>query len=174
MTLPLPGRSVVIRPAKQEDCDRIASIYNEAICHGGITMDKSPYTHQHIDNLLKKMNYRESLLIAEVFGRIVGWGIVKQYSDRAGYRVCCETSIYLSFTETGKGYGEILQNELIKKAVEYGYYHIVAKILVANQGSIRFHQRLGFEIVGIQKDIGFIGDTWHDVVILQYLLPKNA
>ncbi|MEM7795371.1 MAG: N-acetyltransferase family protein [Cyanobacteria bacterium P01_C01_bin.118] len=168
-----PRSSLKIRPAELEDCGAIASIYNEAIAHGGITMDGQLQTAEDIQALLAKFNQREVLLVAEVDSSVVGWGVIKRYSDRIGYQVCCETSVYLSFSETGKGYGEPLQRSLIKRVSELGYYHIIAKILGNNQGSIRFHQRLGFTVVGIQKDIGYIDGTWHDVVILQYLLPKK-
>lgn len=164
--------ALTIRPAQSSDCGAISAIYNEAIAHGGITMDGELQTADDIQALLKKLNDREALLVAEVGNSVIGWGIIKRYSDRLGYRVCCETSVYLSFSETGKGYGGQMQRSLMQRVSELGYYHIVAKILAVNQGSIRFHQKLGFKIVGTQQDIGYVGGQWHDVAILQYLLPK--
>jgi len=163
---------LTIRLAEPKDYGAIASIYNEAIAYGGITMDGQPYTADDIQAIVKKMNRREALFVAETPEKEIGWGIIKRYSDRLGYQVCCETSIYLTFSETGKGYGKALQKVLMKKVADYGYHHIVAKILAINEGSIRFHQQFGFEIVGIQKEIGFINGTWHDVVIMQCLLQK--
>ncbi|NEP56552.1 MAG: N-acetyltransferase [Symploca sp. SIO2G7] len=162
--------SLTIRPAEPKDYGAIASIYNEAIAYGGITMDSQPFTAENIQAIIHKMHSREALFVAEIAQRVIGWGIIKRYSDRIGYQVCCETSIYLTFSETGKGYGNILQKMLMDKVADYGYHHIVAKILGANQGSIRFHQKFGFEIVGIQKEIGLVNGTWHDVVIMQCLL----
>lgn len=163
-----------IRPARPTDFDAIASIYNEAIAHGGITMDAESQTAEAMRAIAQKMNPRELFLVAEVPGQhpnpIIGWGIIKRYSDRMGYQVCCETSIYLSFSEVNKGYGRILQEKLMSQVKDFGYHHIVAKILGENQGSVRFHQQFGFEIVGIQKEIGFVHDRWHDVVIMQCLL----
>ena len=160
---------LTIRPAEPKDYGAIASIYNEAIAHGGMTMDGQPYTENDYAAIVQKMNHREALFLAETPERAIGWGIIKRYSDRLGYQVACETSIYLTLSETGKGYGKILQKRLMEKVADYGYHHIVAKIVAANEGSIRFHQQFGFEIVGIQKEIGFINGTWHDVVIMQYL-----
>ncbi|NEP09797.1 MAG: N-acetyltransferase [Symploca sp. SIO2C1] len=165
---------LTIRLAEPKDYGAIASIYNEAIAYGGITMDTQFYTAQDIQAIVQKMNHREALFVAELPEKTIGWGIIKRYSDRLGYQVCCETSIYLTFSKIGKGYGKALQQVLIKKVANYGYHHIVAKILAANQGSIRFHQQFGFEIVGIQKEIGFMNGTWHDVVIMQYILPRSS
>ncbi len=161
-----------IRPAQPEDYGEIASIYNEAITHGGITMDGNVYGAQDIEAIVQKMNHREALLVADLATKVIGWGVIKRYSDRIGYQLCCETSTYLTFSETGKGYGNVLQEALMAEVKAYGYHHIVAKILAANQGSIRFHQRFGFEIVGIQKEIGFMNNTWHDVVIMQCILAS--
>jgi len=166
--------AIAIRPAHPNDYAAIASIYNEAIACGGITMDGQPYTAEEIRAIADKMHDREILLVAETAEKTIGWGVVKRYSDRLGYQVCCETSVYLSFSETGKGYGNALQKALMEKATHYGYHHIVAKIVAANQGSIRFHQRFGFEIVGIQKEIGLMNGVWYDIVIMQYLLPQTA
>ena len=146
---------ITIRPANTKDYSAIAFIYNEAIACGGITMDGHFFTEEDSKKIAEKMGEREIFLVAETFTKVIGWGIIKRYSDRFGYRFCCETSIYLTCLETGKGYGTALQKVLMEKVVEYGYQHIVVKILAANQDSIRFHQRFGFEIVGIQKRIGF-------------------
>jgi len=159
-----------IRPAIASDYASIASIYNEAIAAGGITMDGQYKQAEDIQAIAEKMGAREIYLVGETAQVVVGWGILKAYSDRLGYQVACETSIYLSFAETGKGYGKALQTALMQKVAEYKYHHIVAKILGANTASIQFHQRLGFEIVGVQKQIGFMNDHWHDVVILQHLV----
>lgn len=165
---------LTIRPASIQDYSAIASIYNEAIDHGGITMDVHFYTEADFKALVDKMSERETLIVAENSTKVIGWGIIKRYSDRPGYQICCETSIYLTFSETGKGYGNTLQKVLMEKVAYYGYQHIVAKILGENQDSILFHQKFGFEIVGVQKRIGFTNGIWRDVVIMQYLLPQNT
>jgi len=162
-----------IRPAKAEDYAAIASIYNEAIAEGGITMDAHPKTAEDIQAIAEKMGSREIYLVGETAQGVAGWGIVKAYSDRLGYQVACETSIYLSFAAIGKGYGRALQAALMQKVSDYKYHHVVAKILGGNTSSIKFHQQFGFEIVGVQNQIGLINGTWHDVVILQHILPPD-
>ncbi|MEL6439549.1 MAG: N-acetyltransferase family protein [Cyanobacteria bacterium J06621_8] len=161
---------IKIRQYRPQDYQAIADIYNEAVLQGGITMDCELYSAQQIADWVKKFNDRETILIAERDQVQVGWGIIKRYSDRPGYWVCCETSIYLKFSETQKGYGQILQNALLQQVREFNYQHVVAKILTANPGSIRFHEKFGFELVGIQNKIGFYGGQWHDVAIMQLLL----
>ncbi|MEO0374719.1 MAG: N-acetyltransferase family protein [Cyanobacteria bacterium P01_A01_bin.17] len=162
-----------MRPSKRQDYSAVASIYNQAIATGGMTFHEQELSADYIQRWVEGFCDRESLLVLVYNDQVLGWGVVKQYSDRTGYRFCCETSIYLDSTETGKGYGSILQKALLQKAVELNYHHIVLKIVASNQGSIRFHERFGFEIVGIQEEIGFTHGRWHDVAIMQLILPAH-
>ena len=160
-----------IRTYLEKDFQAIADIYNEAIALGGVTMDINPYTAKDIAAIAKKFHHRETILVAQQDEQVIGWGIIKRYSDRPGYLVCCETSIYFSFAATGQGYGRKLQTALLEKVKEFGYHHVVAKILVTNPHSIKFHEKFGFETIGIQKEIGFYQGKWLDVAILQLIFP---
>ena len=119
---------------------------------------------EHLDN-------RESLLVITSKQQIAGWGIVKKYSPRRGYRVCCETSLYLDRAYTEKGLGSALLEALFDRRRAHGYRHVVAKINAVNTASIEFHRRHGFELVGIQNEIGFKDGRWWDVAIMQKLFP---
>lgn len=163
---------MLVREYIKDDLQAIAAIYNESIARGGITMHTRLFSAADMRSQVAKFGDRETILVAELDGRVVGWGIIKRYSDRIGYRVCCETSVYFSFAETGKGYGRILQTAILQKVAEFGYHHVAAKILASNQSSIKFHQQFGFEIVGVQKEIGFLKGRWHDVIIMQLILAE--
>jgi len=163
---------VQIKPCRAADYGAIAAIYNEAIATGSITFDTCRFEAQDIQAWVDKFCDRECLLVIERHQQILGWGIVKQYSDRPGYRVCCETSIYLTFSAKGQGLGKRLQTALLQKVVELGYHHVVVKIVATNDGSIAFHKSFGFEMVGVQKEIGHVAGRWQDVAIMQLILPQ--
>lgn len=163
--------TLIVRAAEERDYGAISSIYNQAIEAGGITFHEQQVSTDEIRGWVKCK--REFLLVLECQDRVLGWGIIKQYSDRSGYRFCCETSIYLDHAEQGQGYGSVLQTALLKKVAELGYHHVVLKIVASNQSSIRFHQKFGFELVGIQKEIGFTQGCWQDIAIMQLVLPST-
>jgi len=163
---------VQIRDSTPKDYVAIAAIYNEAIATGSITFDTRPFKALDIQTWVDKFCDRECLLVIERQQQILGWGIVKQYSDRPGYRVCCETSIYLTFAAKGQGLGKMLQTTVLQKVVELGYHHVVVKIVATNEGSIAFHQSFGFEMVGVQKEIGHVAGRWQDVALMQLILPQ--
>lgn len=162
-------RALKIRVAKPTDCHRLAEVYQQSLDAKDSSMEVKVSAETFIE-MLAKFEARECMLVVEDDSTVYGWGVVKKYSDRIGYRVACETSIYLDREQTGKGYGGALQGALLEKAAELEYHHVVAKIWSSNQGSIRFHERFGYEMVGVQKEIGFMGGRWRDVAIMQCLL----
>ncbi|MGB5595305.1 MAG: N-acetyltransferase family protein [Crocosphaera sp.] len=160
---------IKIRTFRETDLKGITNIYNQYIADGSSTLDGHFYSLEDMKSIVDKFEQRETILVALKVDRLIGWGSIKRYSTRLGYRVCCETSIYMTPLETGKGYGRILEEQLLKTVRNFGYHHIVAKILACNQKSIQFHQNFGFEMVGIQKEIGFSQGKWQDVVIMQLI-----
>lgn len=156
--------------ADQTDYSAIANIYNEYIAGGGATMDEVLKIPKDIADWVKKFNDRERLFTLKKDGKIIGWGIIKKYSDRSGYRTTCETAVYLTQTEKGQGYGTFLKKYIMQVCRDLGYRHLVAKILGGNEASVAYNQKLGYTIVGTQKEVGFRDGRWYDVVIMQYLV----
>lgn len=159
-----------IRDCVPADAAVIAEIYNEHIRAGGSTMDTEEKTTEGMNDLIKGFNDRETILILENRGDIRGWGIIKRYSNRIGYRICCETSVYLGSRHVRKGYGTRMKKALIVRCKEWGYHHLVAKIFAVNEASIEYNKRLGYEVVGRQREIGYRDGKWQDVVIMQLIL----
>lgn len=161
-----------IEPARTEDFAQIANIYNEYIRLGNATMEEKIHDANDIQQWVHKFNDREKLYVLRSASGVIGWGIIKRYSDRNGYRFACETAIYLTFSELRKGYGSQIKKFLIQQCKTLEYRHLVAKIFATNTASIEYNLKLGYEIVGRQKDIGFKNGRWLDVVIMQYLIEK--
>ena len=161
---------LLIRTANAENFGRIASIYNESITNGQITMDEELKHEGHITAWVAGFSDREHLYEVLRNEEVIGWGLIKRYSDREGYRFACETSVYLTESETGKGYGKQVKEVLIEECRTFQYRHLVAKIMAHNEKSIAYNARLGYTTVGVQKDIGFRDGEWQDVVIMQYII----
>jgi phosphinothricin acetyltransferase len=56
----------------------------------------------------------------------------------------------------------------------FGYHHIVAKILADNQTSINLHEKFGFALVGVQREVGRLAGRWRDVAIYQLILHEDT
>lgn len=170
---------LTFRDATAEDAAVIAEIYNASIAAGGATMDQEPKSAGDVRRQLESFSDREAILLLErgekvdPKGRrqnVLGWGIIKKYSDRTGYRFACETAVYLRRDLTGRGLGTRIKLALIERCRRFGYHHMVAKILAGNVASVEYNKKLGYEVVGTQRQIGYADGRWLDVVILQLIL----
>ena len=156
--------------ATPENYAEIAAIYNEHIEANNATMEEDRYTEDDIKGWQDHFNDREQLYVVSIDNRIVGWGIIKRYSDRSGYRYTAETAVYLTEHTIGKGIGSRFKQYIINQCRALDYHHLMAKIFNSNRRSIAYNLALGYEIVGIQKEVGFKRGKWEDVCIMQLIL----
>ncbi len=164
-----------IRDATNRDASVIAHIYNESIAAKDSTLDEESKTAEEIQGWIAGFNGREALLVLEDSRlmnapRVIGWGLIKRYTERTGYRFCCETAVYLRRSMVRRGYGSLLKQAIIERCRQYKYHHLHAKIFTENIASIEYNKRFGYEIVGIQKEIGYQEGRWKDVTIMQLIL----
>ncbi len=154
-----------IRPATPADADRIAAIYNQ--CVGQQTLDTTLRSGDYFREILQLLDDRERLLVIEHNDEVAGYGTLRKYSWKEGYRFAGETSVFLDEKYRGKGLGNHLKKELVEVAKSLNYKHLVARIMARNKVSIHYNMKLGYEMVGIQQSIGFTEGEWVDVAILQ-------
>lgn len=159
-----------VRLARADDAAALAAIYQSAIEGGISTMERGPVDAVDFAARLAALGPRERVLVGGRAGTVDGYGWLKRYSDRHGYRFACETSVYLADAARGSGLADALQVALFEQASDLDYRHVVAKILSVNPRSLAFHARHGFEVVGVQRGIGELGGRSLDVTILQRLL----
>lgn len=162
--------SPVVRFARQEDATEIARIYNAHVDLGGSTFDTEHWQPSQLEAFIVRQG-SEVWLVAEIDGAVIGWASARCYSLRHGYRFTLETAIYLDPVAIGKGVASDLQRLLETECRDRKIHHLVAKIAADNQRSMEFHYRHGYQLVGIQKEIGHMDGDWRDVAILQKLLP---
>lgn len=175
MTISAPATSgdptptgITVRPAGVPDAPAVAAIHNQYVGGGPHTMEATPWYWHDVKHDLETHHAREATIVAEdVAGNVIGYGKVKRYSDREGYRIACETSVYVDRDARGHGVGDAIVGRLVRVAEQLGYRHITAKIIAGNGASVRLHFKHGFELVGIQRGIGIVDDRPADVAILQ-------
>lgn len=162
--------TATFREATVKDARVVAEIYNESIGAGDATMDEVAKTEGDIRRQIEGFDEKELFLLLERGRHVLGWGMIKRYSDRPGYRFACETAVYLRREELRRGFGSVIKKELIRRCRALGYHHLVAKVFADNVGSIEYNRRFGYEMVGVQREIGWKDGAWQDVAILQLVL----
>lgn len=169
------GQAMTVTAALSEDCDFIAEVYNEAVRAGNSTADQETKDAAYFRTRMKQFGKNEGYFILRRAGIPLGWAAIFHYSDRLGYRYTCETATYLRGPERGKGLGMRFKKFILERCGEFGYHHVVAKIFSDNKASLLYNQKLGYEIVGEQKEVAFENGVWKNVTILQKILdtPRN-
>ncbi|MEO0731248.1 MAG: N-acetyltransferase family protein [Bacteroidota bacterium] len=157
----------IIRPARIRDAEQLARVFNPYV--GIATMVLQARSAADYLPLLESK--RCAVLVAEAGDRVVGYASVKPYSLRAGYARSAEVSVFLAEAATGLSIGQQLYDALFPQATALGYQHFTARIWGENAGSVRFHARNGFRMVGRQEKIGFVHERWVDVVLMERFIP---
>lgn len=158
-----------VRTATPADNAVIAAIFNQYL--GRATMVLRPRTT--VDYQFLNADHRSAGLMAvDSDDSPFGFAYVKPYSERGGYVLAGEVTIFLDEQRTGSGTGSLLYDALLPLAHQLGYRHLTAKIFANNVGSIRFHERYGFRLVGTQRGIGLIDGRRVDTVIMERSVPS--
>lgn len=160
-----------IRPYKTEDTQAILDIINHNILHSTALYDykiRSLELQQKI--LEEKLDKNFPVIVAELDGKVIGFGMYSEFRFREAYKFTVEHSVYVNKHYNGKGIGKQLLQELISLARQQKLHTMIAVIDAENQGSIVFHEKFGFKTVGIIKESGFKFDHWLDSVFMQLIL----
>ncbi|HEY1117501.1 MAG TPA: GNAT family N-acetyltransferase, partial [Acidimicrobiales bacterium] len=110
------------------------------------------------------------VVVAEIDGVVAGYASLSAYRERAGYRTTVEDSVYVHADHRGAGVGRALLDEIVDVARERGFHSVIARIVADHTASIRLHAAVGFQHVGVEREVGRKFGRWLDVAIMQILL----
>ncbi len=162
---------IKIRKYEPKDIQEILDIINFNILHSVSLYDYNIRTFEQQKSIFEeKISKKFPVIVAEVNGICVGFGMYSEFRFREAYKFTVEHSVYVSEEYNGKGIGRLLLLELISLAKKEGLHTMIGVIDSENQNSIDFHKKYGFEIVGIIKDSGFKFNRWLHSVFMQLIL----
>jgi L-amino acid N-acyltransferase len=175
-----------IRLAELADAGAIRTIYNVEVLESTNTFDMVPRSEAEQEAwVLEHSGVHPALVATEdpepgapgapgligANGEIVlGFGSLSSFRERSGYSATAEDSVYVDRNQRGKGVGKALLAELLVLASAHGFHSVIARIAGHNETSIGLHEAAGFELVGVEREVGRKHRQWLDVVELQRLL----
>ncbi len=160
----------IVRPATEDDLPAILDIYNDAILNTTATFDTEPQTLEEKRQWLCETSYPYVVLVAERGGQIVGWASLRRFRPKTAYRYTGENSVYVRRDCHAEGIGTALMRTLLEEAAENGFHTIIAGIAGDNPASVQLHRRFGFEVVGVEREVGYKFERWIDVTWMQKML----
>jgi len=167
----------VLRPINLDNTDpaALAAIYEPYVLSAWVSFEVEPPSAQEMARRAQSiLDLGLPYVVAQdQTGDVVGYAYASQYRPRPAYRNSVESSIYLSERAQGQGLARALMDALIADCTAKNYKTMVAVVglnpdldLDDNQ-SVRFHQKYGFQPVGVLKNIGHKFGRWTDTALFQ-------
>jgi L-amino acid N-acyltransferase len=178
--------AVRIRLATVDDAAAIQAIYNHEVEHTTATFDLVPRTLEDQRSWLAARSGAFSAVVAiglagtnranevDDVDEVLGFASLSPYKERAAYRTSVEDSVYVRRDAHGRGVGKLLLNHILDVAAASGFHAVMARIEASGAASRGLHVTCGFELVGVEREIGRKFGRWLDVALMQCVLHERA
>ncbi len=171
-----------IRKACTEDAKDILKIYSPYVENTAVSFeyDVPSLTEfkARIKNTLEKYPY----YVATEQGKIIGYAYAGAYRTRKAYQHCAEASIYIDEKYHLKGVGKKLYEKLEETLKLQGITTLYACITFCERkndeylsdGSIHFHEKAGYKLVGKFNGCGYKFSRWYGVIWMEKKLSDDT
>jgi L-amino acid N-acyltransferase len=162
---------MLVRAATHTDLPGILAIFNEVVASStAIYYDDAWTLEQRRAWFDERVRRGFPVLVALDGDDVLGFASYGDFRGAPGYKFTVEHSIHVRREVRGTGIGRALMDPLLELARAQGMHVMVGGVDSANEGSLRFHEQLGFERVAHFKEVGRKFDRWLDLVFVQIRL----
>ncbi|HET9691799.1 MAG TPA: GNAT family N-acetyltransferase [Acidimicrobiales bacterium] len=163
-----------VRLAGSDDAQAIMEIYNREVLGSTVTFDMVPRSlHEQLEWLDEHAGAHPAVVAVDDAGVVCGFGSLSPYRSRPAYRMTVEDSVYVHRDAQGRGVGRLVLRELLRLAEAHGFHSVMARIVEGHEASIALHRSCGFELVGVERQVGRKFSRWLDVALMQRLLGDH-
>jgi L-amino acid N-acyltransferase len=165
---------VIVRDATESDVPAILAIYNDVLATSTAIFSDAP---SKLEDRLQWLRDRRALgypvLVATDESGVLGFASFADFRSWPGYRHTVEHSVHVRADVRGRGIGGALMRVLLERATALGKHVMVAGVDADNAGSIRLHERLGFQRAGTLHHVGCKFGRWLDLAFLERRLDER-
>ncbi|HET6869532.1 MAG TPA: arsinothricin resistance N-acetyltransferase ArsN1 family B [Solirubrobacteraceae bacterium] len=155
---------MVIRDAdSKRDAAACAAIYAPFVRDTPISLEEDPPTANQIAERIETTTRTHPWLVAQDKDELIGYAYATRHRERACYRWATDVTVYVAPQSQRRGVGRALYQTLFDLLAEQGFRMACAGITLPNQASVGLHESLGFQPVGVYRNIGWKFGTWYDV-----------
>jgi L-amino acid N-acyltransferase YncA len=130
------------------------------VTESSISFETEPPT---TEQMAERIRAAHEWLVSERDGEVVGYAYGGVHRTRAAYQWTVEVSAYVDRSLHRSGIGRELYEDLFERLRARGFRLLVAGITLPNDASVGIHEAMGFERVGVYKNIGWKAGQWWDV-----------
>jgi L-amino acid N-acyltransferase YncA len=164
----------IIRLATEDDAAQVRAIYAPfCATDSHVSFEYEPPTVEEMGRRIARTLERFPWLVCEDLGVVAGYVYAGTHSERAAYQWSVNVSAYIAEGRRGSGIGRGLYTSLFAILKLQGCVNAYAGATLPNPASIGLHEAMGFEPVGVYREVGFKRGTWHDVLWMQRALLER-
>lgn len=161
---------ITLRSATVADAVSVQAIYAPIVERSTMSFEEMPPSVDEMAARIAACLDAYSYVVAEREGQTIGFAYASRHRTRSAYRWSVDVSVYVAENERRSGIGRALYDDLLSRLADQGFHAAFAGIALPNPASIALHQALGFEPIGVYREVGFKFGRWHDVSWWQRLL----
>jgi phosphinothricin acetyltransferase len=160
--------TLAVADAGETDLGALTAIYNEVLGSSTAIFSDVPVTAAERGQWWRaRLAQGYPVLVARAPSGVLGYASFGDFRPWPGYRFTVEHSVHVHSDARGRGVGTALLQALLARAAALDKHVMIGGVDAANSASIRFHERLGFERVGLLHEVGHKFGRWLDLVFLQ-------
>ena len=167
------GDALRIRPVTEADASVLVAIYRPYVEASAVSFETVTPTSEEFAARIRKALAGWQWIVAEIDGQCVGYAYGASHRERSAYRWSVEVSAYVDPNHHRQGIGRSLYTSLFTDLADKGFCNAYAGITLPNQASIALHRSVGFEPIGVFRDVGRKFGKWHDVAWFQRQLRST-
>jgi len=164
---------ISVRDFTQHDVTPANALTNWYIQHTAVHFDLDPSGDDMFEATWQRGSQTHPWLAAEIGGSFAGYAKAGVWRGRTAYGLTCETGIYVARGMQGKGVGRALYGQLLPRLRSLGYHAIIAGMTLPNAASVAVHESVGFEHIGVFREVGRKFGRWHDVGFWQLVFDAS-
>lgn len=145
------------------DAAACAAIYAPHVEVSAVSFEERAPDAAEMAARIERYGRSHAWLVTEREGQVVGYAYATAFNERPAYRWSASVSVYVDEAARGRGVGRALYEALFERLRERGFRMACAGITLPNEASVGLHESLGFERIGVNRQIGWKQGAWRDV-----------
>ncbi|HVD39786.1 MAG TPA: GNAT family N-acetyltransferase [Solirubrobacterales bacterium] len=145
------------------DAAACAEIYAPHVEDSPVSFEERAPDAAELAARIERYGRSHAWLVAERARQVVGYAYATAFNERPAYRWSTSVSVYVAEDARGSGIGRALYGALFDHLRERGFRMACAGITLPNEASCGLHESFGFELVGVNREIGWKKGAWRDV-----------
>lgn len=150
-----------VRSATEHDAAAVAAVYAPYVATP-ISFEAEPPSAEAMAARIRATLARLPWLVAvDGADAVLGYAYAAPFRSREAYQWSVEVSVYVAPDARTRGVGRALYEALLGELRALGYLAAFAGISLPNDASVAFHERFGFEPIGVYPKVGYkLGRFW--------------